>query len=387
MPTNLPPECVALELEYLKAKTPTEKIHALQKYLAAIPKHKGTERLCARLKTKLAKLRLEVEKKQKQRTSGYTKNVFSIKKEGAAQIVLLGLTGSGRSSLLKLLTKAKPKIQGHPYTTTAPIPGMMYFEDIQIQLIEAPALFKGAGSGSGRGSKILGLARNADGLLLVVDLSAPNPSLQLKTIIDELNKCYIYIKEKAGKIQIERKEAGGIQLVCFNGLNTSPQKIKNLLRKHKINHAVVKIWGKVQLGDIAQAILRTPIYKSTIVLANKIDVAGAKEKLRKLKHAFSHLKIIATSTISKTGISQLPQKIFESLNILRIYTKRPRQPPSTMPMIMKEGATVADAARMIHKHLHQEFKYAKIWGSSKYPGERVGRSYLLTDRDVLEIRT
>jgi len=385
MPTNLPPECAELERKYLEAKTASEKIEALQNYLAAIPKHKGTERLRAQLKTKLAKLRSEEERK-KRRGPSYSGSKYAIKKEGAAQVVLLGFTGSGKSSLLKALTNANPEIYGHPFTTTEPIPGMMGFEDVQIQLVEAPALFEGASEGTGWGPRVLGLARNADGLLLVVDLSTPNPCLQLETIINELNKSHIVVEDRAGRVEVERREAGGIQVVSFGKSAIPPHDIERLLRKMRVDHAVVKTWGDAQIGDVAQALLRETLYKPTIVVANKTDEKGVEGKLRELKEAFSYLNIIETSATLKTGLEEIPRRIFESLKIMRIYTKRPGQNQSEKPMIMEEGATVGDAAKMIHKDFYKEFKHARVWGSSKYPGERVGLSYVLKDRDVLEIR-
>ncbi len=385
MPTNLPPECVLLEKKYLAAQSTSEKIAALQEYLTAIPKHKGTERLCAQLKTRLARLRLAEEDAKRRRGSSYLASRYSVKKEGAAQVVLLGLTGSGKSSILSQLTSAKPEISNYPYTTTTPIPGMMAYDDIQIQLVEAPALFAGASQGSGWGPAVLGLARNADGLMLIIDLAAPDPRLQLETLISELEQSRVTIVEQRGKVEIDRKEAGGIQVIGLSEQNIPVHDVTHLLKKLKIDNAVVRIRGAVELDDIAQALLHTTVYKPMIVLANKIDVTGAEEKLRALKAAFSHLPIMAASAVMDQGMDAIPQRVFEVLKILRIYTKRPRQVPAEKPMIMPEAATVGDAAKMIHKDFYHAFKYARLWGSSMYPGERVGLSRVLQDKDVLEI--
>lgn len=386
MPTNLPPECTALEKAYLEAKQPSEKIEALQRYLASIPKHKGTERLCARLKTKLAKLRLEEATKKGRRGPSYLGSRYAVKKEGAAQMVLLGLTGSGKSSILRTLTNARPEVYGYPFTTREPTPGMTAFEDIQIQLVEAPALFEGAGDGSGWGPRVLGLARNGDGLILVVDLSAADPRRQLTTIIDELGKSRITVVEQKGKVEIERKEAGGIQVVALSAVNVKIHEVKHLLRKMKLDNVVVKIQGGVELADVAQALLHEIVYKPTIVLANKMDVDGAGAKLREVRDAFSDLPVFAVSAALGTGFAEIPQRIFEALKIIRVYTKRARLPPSEKPMIMKAGSTIGDAAKMIHRDLYKDFKYARLWGSSKYPGERMGLHNVLKDKDVLEIR-
>jgi ribosome-interacting GTPase 1 len=135
-----------------------------------------------------------------------------------------------------------------------------------------------------------------------------------------------------------------------------------------------------------RALIHATVYKPTIIIANKNDVPKAQDKLNVLKSAFPNTDIIATSTKSGYGIKSIPLKIFLSLQIMRIYTKKPRQPPSVEPMIIKAGATVGDAAKLIHKDFVKTFKYAKIWGSSNFPGERVGLTYHLSDKDILEIR-
>ena len=195
MPTNLPPQCRLLEKKYLEAETLTEKIQALEEYYSSIPKHKGTERLRNQIKRKLARLRLEVEERKRQKSSA--SGIYSIKKEGASQVAILGTTGSGKSSLLAALTNAKPEISDHPFTTLEPIPGMMPFEDIQIQILEVPAIFEGASEGKGWGMRALGLARNSDGLILLSDLSVDDSCAQLDMMINELNGARIRV-EKSG---------------------------------------------------------------------------------------------------------------------------------------------------------------------------------------------
>lgn len=174
-------------------------------------------------------------------------------------------------------------------------------------------------------------------------------------------------------------------MIGLSEQNIPVHDVTHLLKKLKIDNAVVRIRGAVELDDIAQALLHTTVYKPMIVLANKIDVTGAEEKLRALKAAFSHLPIMAASAVMDQGMDAIPQRVFEVLKILRIYTKRPRQAPAEKPMIMPEAATVGDAAKMIHKDFYHAFKYARLWGSSMYPGERVGLSRVLQDKDVLEI--
>src|SRR5512139_3814525 len=126
MPANLTPQYLEAELKFKQAKTTSEKIHALEVMMAIIPKHKGTEKLRGQLKGRMAKLKEEL---QHRPTLGKSEFVYSVKREGAGQVVLLGLPNSGKSNLLTQLTHALSEVADYPFTTKKPIPGMMEFEN------------------------------------------------------------------------------------------------------------------------------------------------------------------------------------------------------------------------------------------------------------------
>lgn len=388
MPTNLPPQCKTLERKYLEAETLPEKIKALEEYHASIPKHKGTERLRAQIKRKLSKLRLELEERKRRRaTVSLASGRYSIKKEGAAQVVILGPTNSGKSSLLRALTNASPEISGHPFTTTEPIPGMATFEDIQIQLVEAPALHEGAGEGKGWGVRTLSLARNADGLILIVDLSAGDPCAQLRMMLDALDGARIRVEESGARVEVERRDGGGIQLICHGRFLGEVDEIRRFLTENGIANAVVRIWGEADLDEVALSLVSGMTYKPAIVIANKIDFDGAETELEALRRGFGDMfEVIGASAETGAGLEEILGHIFEALNIVRIYTKRPGQRPSRRPLIMRGETTVEDVAKAVHSQFFRDFKYARVWGSSRYPGERVGLRYLLKDGDTVEIR-
>jgi ribosome-interacting GTPase 1 len=386
MPTNLPPECKTLEKQYLEAKTLAEKITALQEYHSAIPKHKGTERLRSQIKRKLSKLRLEMEEKRQKTTGSSFHERYSLRKEGAAQVVILGFTNSGKSTLLNLLTNAKPRISEIPYTTIEPILGMMLFEDVHIQLIETPAVFKGISEGKGWGLKILSLTRNCDALIFLIDLSTKNPLVQFETIIEELEKSHIKIGKSRPKVEIERRKKGGIQFLISGNFRIEIDEIRRFLLENRYLNAIVKIKGETDLEDIALSLISGVEYKPVIIIANKIDIKDSESKLEILVKKYDkEIKIMGVSLKTGEGITNIPSSIFTMLDITRIYTKKPRQTPSQKPIIMNGKVTVEDVTRVIHTDFYKSFKYAKVWGSSKFPGERVGLRYLLKDKDTLEI--
>ncbi|MEM3736910.1 MAG: TGS domain-containing protein [Candidatus Bathyarchaeia archaeon] len=389
MPTNLPPICAELEKKYRAARSLPEKIKALEEYINSIPEHKGTMKLRAHLKTRLAKLRDEQEEARKRRKAlGGGRTPYDIDREGAARVVLLGLTQSGKSELLKALTNVDVEVGSHPYTTSVPVAGMMDFEDIQIQIVEAPALMEGAAEGRAWGLSVLGLARNSDGIILLID-GSKDLSEQLNLILGELEAAAIYPEsERTFGVEIERTGGGGIKVFSTSGRFVGGvHKIPEILRNSGINNALVKIWGEVDEEDLKKAILQHAVFKPFMVVVNKLDhtppAALMDDFVREVGDRFETVGVSA-----KTGmnIELLKHKIFSFLGILRVYTRRPGQPGCDKPFILRRGSKIIDLAAGIHSDFERRFRFARIWGpSAKFPGERVGADTELRDGDIVEI--
>jgi len=325
MPANLPPEYFEAEKAYRSAKTIPEKIEALEHMLAVMPKHKGTDRLKAELRAKIARLSEEGER----RCAISRRGGYDVRKEGAGQAVLVGLPNSGKSLLLSSLTDATPKIADYPFTTQAPLPGMMKYENVYIQIVDLPPI-----NDQDAQSWLRGILKNADLLLLVVDLSADAVE-QLKVILQELNKLRIKPTSK----------------------------------------------GETEPG--------VTICKRALIVANKGDVPGASLNYHDLKNQNEDsLPLVFTSAQRGDGLGELKREIFNALDIIRVYTKAPGgKPDLNEPLILKRGSTVEDAAEEIHKEIKHKLRYALIWGSGKFNGQRVSRQYQLQEGDIIELHT
>lgn len=138
MATNAGIEYGLAEQKYRAAKTTEEKIKCLEEMLRTAPHHKASENLLNQIKQKLSKLRFEKEKRTK-KAGGKSLN---IKREGAARVVIIGTTNSGKSTLLTKITNAKPLIAEYEFTTKDPEVGIMDYKGIKIQLIEIPAIIE-----------------------------------------------------------------------------------------------------------------------------------------------------------------------------------------------------------------------------------------------------
>lgn len=388
MPTNLPPEAKKKWNEASTARNPREKLRLLEEFLSLTPKHKGTGKLRAQVKSKLATLRREIKERKHKRVGGQAEKFF-IEKEGAAQIIILGPTNVGRSSLLLCLTNAKVVVSDYPFSTQEPIPGMFPFEDIQFQVIEAPALVEGTAEGRAGGQKILALARNADGLILMVDLSM-NPSEQLATILRELENARVLVKKPKARVEIERKHMGvGLRILVMGKLvDCTLKDVEELLRGYRISNSIVKIYGKAKLDDVEDSIFESAVFRPCIVVANKQEVNGASERLRDLRDFIGdRFKIVPVSCKTQFGIRRLGRELFASLGIIRVYTKElNRKEPSSSPFILKRETTIADLAKHIHSDFYKNFYYARVWSKRlPFSPQKVGLHFILDDKDVVEM--
>ncbi len=324
MPANLPPQYFEVEKRFRAAKSAEDKITALEEMLAIMPKHKGTDHLRAELRGRIAKLSQLAGKK-----SGTRRASMLIEKEGAAQIVVIGLPNAGKSQLVASITNASPAVAEYPFTTHTATPGMMEFENIQIQLIDTPPLMPQSIEPWLRYMLI-----RADALLAVVDLSSP-PLAQMEAIATQLENMRIGMGEK----------------------KTEAEQDTILLQK------------------------------KTLIIGNKLDLNSANENYTALKNKYKEqLPAIAISAKQGIGLEELKREIYEMLDIIRVYTKTPGQKPDLDdPIILERGSTLEDAAASVHKDFAAKLKYARVWGSGKHDGLMVKRDHILQDGDIIEL--
>ncbi len=325
MPANLPPDYFEAERRYKQASTTAEKIAALEDLMATVPKHKGTDHLRADLRRKLSQLNKEAQEQRKKKGGGRD-SLYNVPREGAAQMALVGFANSGKSSILANLTKATPVIADYPLSTVLPCPGMMPYEDVQIQLIDLPPIPNETTDGW-----VSGIMRVADALLVVIDL-AEDAEVQMELLLDQLGKW---------NIRTERPKEGETRVLV----------------------------------------------KRALVAANKKDRPGAIENFERLKAAYGNrYPMVALSCLKKCGLEDLKQEIFTSASIIRVYSKPPgKDPDLSMPYTVPVGSTVMDVAEKVHKDFVTKLKYARVWGSAKFDGMRVERTHVLKDRDIIEL--
>jgi len=328
MPANLPPEYHAIEKELRTARTPQEKIGIYERLIAVIPHHKGTDKLIAMYRAKIAKAREDM---QRRPTTAKHAPVFKIERSGAGQVVLAGPPNAGKSLLVKALTGAEPEVADYPFTTRSPAPYMMPFENIQIQLVDTPPV-----TAEFMETWFPELVKMADADLFVADLADPAAVGLLDALMKKLN---------------ERK----VEFVSAD-------------------------------ADIAPE--RFPLLKRAAIAANKIDTEGAAARLEELAVLLeSPIEKIPVSALSGRGLEDIRRTVFGLLHAVRIYSKVPgRKADHTSPFSLRKGITVIEMARAVHKDFAEKLAFARVWSrDGRLEGLRVTRDYVLADEDVVEL--
>lgn len=345
-------------------------------------KNKATEHHIGKLKAKIARLR---EIGEKRKSSGAKGKGFSIKKTGDATVGIVGFPSVGKSTLLNQLTAADSKVGDYDFTTLETIPGMMKYKGAEIQILDLPGLIVGASKGRGRGREVISAVRSVDLLLLMID--AFNPQ-QIDLIEKELQVAGVRLNQKKPDVVISKNSYGGIivnSTVPLTYLNELL--IKSIASEFVIN-ADITLREDLTEDQLIDSFAQNRVYISALVVVNKTDLAAADG----LKNLITRLHqkrwdVCAISAKNKENLDHLKEQIFLHLRLIRIFMKPVGKKADFMqPMILREGQTVADACRHIHRDFHRNFRYASVWGpSAKHSGQKVGLEHVLKDQDVLTI--
>jgi ribosome-interacting GTPase 1 len=310
MPANLGPDYLAAEQRLRQAESPAERIAALEEMWATLPKHKGTEKLQADIKHRLSLARKDAQKHGVPHQAPF----YLIPREGAGQVALVGPPNSGKSSLVSTLTRARPEVAPFPFTTHAPMPGMLLYENVQIQLVDTPAIAPDFTE-----PWMNQALRSADELVLVVDVDDP----------DDL----------------------------------------------------------AEIDYVEQSLATWHLHPPRLMLANKMDQPASAGNLDALGELYrDRYEVLGVSATTGAGLAHFSRRIFELLDVVRVYTKIPGQRPALgAPYVLKRGASVLEAAQRVHKDFAEHLKFARLFHQpDAHDGRMVDRHHLVEDGDILE---
>jgi uncharacterized protein len=328
MAANLTPQYLEAEADYKKALTAEERLECLKKMYSLLPKHKASEKLQAELKTKISLAKEEVEtERQHPKKTGVS---YKIPRQGAGQYAIVGGPNVGKSLLLARLTRAAPEVAPYPFTTREPLPGMMEWEDVRVQLIDLPPI-----TADFMESYVSSMVRAADRTMLLVDLGDDDGPFAAEAVLERLAHTKTML------------------------VDAPPKEIDD----------------------------PTIEYVKTLLIANKCDQTGAADRLGIIEELLGQrFPLHVISAEHGTGLEELRTAIYMSLNVIRVYTKHPGKPPDmTSPYTCPAGSTLVEMAALVHRDFAEGLKSARIWGTGVFDGQPVKRDHVLHDKDVVEL--
>jgi small GTP-binding protein len=357
-----------------------EKIKAIEEEMKRTQIHKHTEHHVGLLKAKLARLRAEQEKAQKSGRAGVG---FELKKGGDSTVVLIGLPSVGKSTILNRVTNAKSKVAPYAFTTLTAIPGLLEYKGAKIQIIDLPGIIAGAATGTGRGKRVLSVARNADLILLVLDVFQPG---QIAVLKKELHEIGIRLNTRPPNVTIKKTSQGGLGITATCNLTKlSESTIRAILNIYGIHQGNVVIREDISDDELIDIVAENRRYVPAIAVLNKIDLVNA-EYMAQVKKQIGE-DFIAISADRNLNIDKLKDAIYDRLDFIRVYLK-PRNGKADLnePLILTSGSTISDVCAKISRRIAREAKYALVSGSSvRFDSQRVGMTHVVQDRDIVTI--
>lgn len=328
MPANLTPQYQKAEEEYRRAQSLEEQVDGLMRMLQLVPKHKGTEKLQADLKTRLKEARNALE--HQAQAGKKTGKSIRFPRQGAGQVVLLGAANAGKSRIVAELTHATPEVAPYPFTTREPMAGMMPWEDVAVQLIDTPPI-----TDSHFEPYLTSLVRSADMALLVMDGACDDAPAQTAEVVRQL-------------------AARKTRLACVSGFADD-------------DYSIVLI--------------------KTLLAVTHADAPGRDERVGQLQKVLPHeYSVWPVELDRRESRESLRNAIYRGLGVLRVYTKRPGHSAELKdPYTIPDGGTIEDLAAKVHHEMAERLKFAKVWGAQVHDRQNVGRDHRLNDRDVVEL--
>eukprot|EP00931_Biecheleriopsis_adriatica_P050682 TRINITY_DN29365_c0_g2_i1.p1 TRINITY_DN29365_c0_g2~~TRINITY_DN29365_c0_g2_i1.p1 ORF type:complete len:413 (-),score=104.91 TRINITY_DN29365_c0_g2_i1:123-1361(-) len=367
-----------------------EKIATLELEISRTQKNKATAKHLGDLKAKLCAARRELMEPSK--AGGGKQAGFEVQRFGDSRIALIGFPSVGKSSLLTALTGVASEAAAYEFTTLTCIPGVIHYNDCKIQLLDLPGIIMGAAQGKGRGRQVIATARSADMIIMVLD--ATKDDQQRTMLTKELNDVGIRLNKARPKISITKTKAGGYKFNATVQLTElSSEVCYSILHQYKIFNVDVVIYEDATIDDFIDVLEETGShprkYCKCLYVYNKIDMLSLSQvdELARQDHT------VVISVSKKMNLDGLLERIWQELDLRRIYTKKKGlYPDFTEPIVLTvqrgdKTMTVQNAVSLLHKSLLDEFKSALVWGSSVRSSPQVcGLKHELQDEDVMQIQ-
>jgi len=373
MVTNLPPQALAQYRRVVGSRTKDEKLQNLKIYLSMIPKHKGTAKLMVQVKHQISRLEMEIDEEHDQkrrRRSSLSTSIKIISKKSTIVILILSREKNDYLYFVKRIFGCiVNQIKREPFeiTTTNTNGVNAILITSLLSSITEPEL--------------VDVVNKADIIVLITrDTIEAREDLNILTKLKTFN---IYLINENSKVKLEELTKG-INIIGNSKLLSESQIKEILTIKHNIKGARVIISNLSTEYSIEAAIARGANTKHILV-----TYSSPSNNIR------SEEKIITDNIIPEVfkmdtinnGIKEKFIKTnLQCIGKIRVFTKHPMGDVEEESILMDEGSTVTDLATSIHKDIGRYLYYARIKRNKKDDWIKVGPSFKLEDRDIVELR-
>jgi len=363
------------------ASTIEEQIRAIEEEIANTPYNKATQSHIGLLKAKVARLRMDLEKRRAASKGG--SQGYSVKKSGNATIALVGFPSVGKSTLLTKLTDAKSEVAAYAFTTVDVVPGIMHYKFAKIQVLDLPGLIRDASRGKGRGREVLAVVRTSDLILFVIDVFDTN----IEVLMDELYNSGVRLNSRPPNVVITRTNRGGIEIKPTVELTKiTPELAAEMISAYGYINAEVIIRDDIDEEQLIDVLTGNRVYMDAITVVNKVDLADP-TYVEEVRERLKDYNPVFISANTEAGLEDLKEIIYEKLQFIHVFLK-PQGGEADMdePMVIPNDSTVGDLCDRIHRSFRRNFRYANVWGdSAKFPGQMVGIDHILSNGDIVTI--
>lgn len=357
-----------------------DKIKEIEAEMARTQKNKATNYHLGTLKAKIAKLRTQLMEGPK--GTAKTGEGFDVMKSGDARVAMIGFPSVGKSSALAELTNTSSTAAAYEFTTLTCIPGVIDYKEAKIQLLDLPGIIEGAAKGKGRGRQVIAVGRTSDLIMMVLD--AEKAELQKRLLTAELESVGIRLNKRIPDVTFRQKKTGGVSVSVMCDLKSIDEEtVRRVMQEYRIFNADILFREDCTIDEFIDLVEGNRKYLRCLYVVNKADCINLLEvdRLARLPDT------ICVSIKQKLNLDNLLAKLWEYLNIIRVYTKpRGKRPDFHEPLILRSGSTIEHTCHAIHRDLTKRFKYALVWGTSaKHMPQRVGIAHKVQDEDVVQV--
>mmetsp|Transcript_2779 Transcript_2779/g.8903 ORF Transcript_2779/g.8903 Transcript_2779/m.8903 type:complete len:408 (+) Transcript_2779:111-1334(+) len=362
-----------------------QKIADIEYEMSRTQKNKATTTHLGFLKAKLCALRRELLEPTK--AGGGKQAGFEVQRYGDSRVALIGFPSVGKSSMLSALTGVQSEVAAYEFTTLTCIPGVIYYNDIRIQLLDLPGIIVGASTGRGRGRQVIATAKSCDIILMVLDPTKDDAQKDMLT--KELDNIGIRLNKRPPDVSLTKTKVGGLKFNATVPLtNFDRDACASVLQQYKIFNADVVVREDITVDDFIDVIDGNRKYCKCLYVYNKIDMLDLATVDELARRPYS----VVISVNQKLNLDYFLERLWNEMEIVRVYTKKKgcfpdfKDPLVITPQRGTKKMDVENAVQLLHKSLLDEFKHALVWGSSVKTSPAIcGKSHVLHDEDVIQI--